>query len=118
MTAAQWMRHLVLSHPAYKRDSIVADEVAFDLVKVSLIAVQRLEVSDFEQLSAHETALASRAQACVAVAEGRRREPALLGKQWIKPLRTDDAYYVPLKQPPTVIHRDERESPLQRYAAR
>eukprot|EP00326_Haptolina_ericina_P022607 CAMPEP_0181199418 /NCGR_PEP_ID=MMETSP1096-20121128/17162_1 /TAXON_ID=156174 ORGANISM="Chrysochromulina ericina, Strain CCMP281" /NCGR_SAMPLE_ID=MMETSP1096 /ASSEMBLY_ACC=CAM_ASM_000453 /LENGTH=219 /DNA_ID=CAMNT_0023289591 /DNA_START=91 /DNA_END=751 /DNA_ORIENTATION=+ len=89
MTAAQWMRHKVTSHPSYKHDSIVPGDVAFDLV-----------------------------QACVAVAEGRVRERLLLGKQWIKPLRTDDAYYVPLKQPSTVIHREEREALLERYASR
>ena len=59
-TAAKWMRHKVATHPAYKNDSIVPDEVAYDVV-----------------------------QACAAVAEGRQREPMLLGKQWIPPLRYD-----------------------------
>jgi len=86
-TAAKWMRQKVATHQAYKNDSIVPQEVAFDLVT-----------------------------ACAAVAEGRRREPTLLGKQWIPPLRTDDAYYVPLRQP--TIHREERETLLQSYAAR
>jgi len=86
-TAARWMRHKVATHPAYKNDSVVPEEVAFDVV-----------------------------WACAAVAEGRVREPMLLGSQWIPPLRTDDAYYVPLKQP--TIHRDERETLLQSYAAR
>ena len=58
VTAARWMREKVASHPLYKRDSVVPAEVAYDLVA-----------------------------ACAAVAEGRLREPTLLGKNWIPPLR-------------------------------
>jgi glutamate--cysteine ligase catalytic subunit len=32
MTNATWMRHVVTNHPAYKHDSVVSDEVAYDLL--------------------------------------------------------------------------------------
>ncbi|CAK8697356.1 glutamate--cysteine ligase catalytic subunit-like [Clavelina lepadiformis] len=32
MTAAQWMRHFVTSHPEYKQDSVVSDSIAYDLL--------------------------------------------------------------------------------------
>lgn len=32
MTAAQWMRHFVMSHPDYKHDSVVTDSIAYDLL--------------------------------------------------------------------------------------
>jgi glutamate--cysteine ligase catalytic subunit len=31
MTNAKFMRHFVLNHPAYKQDSIVSEEINFDL---------------------------------------------------------------------------------------
>lgn len=34
-TAAAWMRHFVKSHPLYKGDSAVGDEITFDLVKAA-----------------------------------------------------------------------------------
>lgn len=33
MTTAHWMRNFVAKHPAYKQDSVVTDEIAYDLVK-------------------------------------------------------------------------------------
>ena len=33
MTTACWMRSFVAKHPAYKDDSVVTDEIAYDLVK-------------------------------------------------------------------------------------
>jgi len=30
MTNATWMRHFVGNHPAYKHDSVVTDEIAYD----------------------------------------------------------------------------------------
>ena len=32
MTNASWMRHFVMNHPAYKHDSVVTDEIAYDLL--------------------------------------------------------------------------------------
>lgn len=37
-TAAKWIRHFVDMHPSYEKDSVVGDEVTFDLVK----AVERI----------------------------------------------------------------------------
>ena len=31
MTGASWMRQFVMNHPAYKHDSIVSDQIAYDL---------------------------------------------------------------------------------------
>jgi glutamate--cysteine ligase catalytic subunit len=87
-TPAQWMRSIVTSHPDYKKDSIVPQSVAAELVR-----------------------------ACVDVAEGRRQAPALLGKHRIAPLRTEDAWYVPLRrelQPSS----SRRAALLERYASR
>jgi len=86
-TAARWMRARVAAHPSYRGDSRVPDDVAYDLVK-----------------------------ACADVAEGRLRASELLGEQPIPPLRTDDAYYVPLMR--RTIARGERASLLRAYAAR
>jgi glutamate--cysteine ligase catalytic subunit len=39
MTNAAWMRHFVANHTAYKRDSVVSDEIAYDLLwKMTKIA--------------------------------------------------------------------------------
>lgn len=32
MTTAAWLRQFVTSHPDYKKDSVVTDEIAYDLV--------------------------------------------------------------------------------------
>lgn len=32
MTTAAWLRHFVTSHPGYQKDSVVTDEIAYDLV--------------------------------------------------------------------------------------
>jgi len=32
MTNAAWMRQVVTNHPAYKHDSVVSDEIAYDLL--------------------------------------------------------------------------------------
>ncbi|KAL1592837.1 glutamate--cysteine ligase [Paraconiothyrium brasiliense] len=34
-TAAKWIRHFVQSHPQYQKDSVVGDEITFDLVKAA-----------------------------------------------------------------------------------
>ncbi|KAK7509786.1 glutamate-cysteine ligase-domain-containing protein [Phyllosticta citriasiana] len=41
-TAARWIRHFVQQHPAYAQDSVVDDDLQFDLVK----AVERVTTSD------------------------------------------------------------------------
>jgi glutamate--cysteine ligase catalytic subunit len=38
MTAATWMREFVQAHPGYKRDSVVSQEVNYDL----LVAADRM----------------------------------------------------------------------------
>lgn len=32
MSNATWMRHFVKNHPSYKHDSVVTDEIAYDLL--------------------------------------------------------------------------------------
>jgi glutamate--cysteine ligase catalytic subunit len=34
-TAAKWIRHFVDTHPAYKKDSVVDEEITYDLVKAA-----------------------------------------------------------------------------------
>lgn len=34
-TAAKWIRHFVQTHPGYKKDSVVSDEITYDLVKAA-----------------------------------------------------------------------------------
>ncbi|KAF2851639.1 GCS-domain-containing protein [Plenodomus tracheiphilus IPT5] len=34
-TAAKWIRHFVQTHPEYKKDSVVSDEITYDLVKAA-----------------------------------------------------------------------------------
>lgn len=44
MTAATWMRKFVMSHPAYKKDSVVNDEINYDLMwRVQLISSGEVE---------------------------------------------------------------------------
>ena len=33
MTTAMWIRHFLTSHPLYKQDSVVTEEMTFDLIK-------------------------------------------------------------------------------------
>jgi len=33
LTNASWIRQFVLSHPLYKQDSIVSEEIQYDLIK-------------------------------------------------------------------------------------
>ena len=114
-TPAQWMRDQITRHPEYAHDSIVTEPVAASVVK-----------------------------RCIDAAEGRAREPRLLGENVIPPLRTDGAWcaprprapprprllpaqsarrtptahrrYVPLK--PHRIDTEQREALLSQYAKR
>lgn len=44
MTNAAWMRHIVTTHQAYKHDSIVTDEIAYDLLwKIKQISTGEIE---------------------------------------------------------------------------
>lgn len=63
VTPATWQRRFVRSHPAYKGDSVVSQEIAYDLMI-----------------------------ACKEIGEGKRHEPDLLGKFTIAPLSTKGAY--------------------------
>ena len=65
LTPASWMRSLVMGHPDYQHDSLVPESVAHDLV-----------------------------QAIAAVGEGRRQEPLLLGRQYVRPMGMRHAPHV------------------------
>jgi glutamate--cysteine ligase catalytic subunit len=41
-TAAKWLRHVVREHKAYEHDSVVNEEVSYDLVK----AVERVTINE------------------------------------------------------------------------
>ena len=68
ITPATWMRNFVRSHPSYKNDSVVNDEIAYDLMK-----------------------------ACKDIGEGKLQVPELLGKIMIEPITTEGAYEVKLE---------------------
>jgi glutamate--cysteine ligase catalytic subunit len=63
VTPATWMRNFVRNHPAYKGDSVVSDEIAYDLML-----------------------------ACRDIGEGKLHIPELLGDMKIKPISADGAY--------------------------
>ena len=63
VTPATWMRNFVRNHPAYKGDSIVTDEIAYDLMC-----------------------------ACRDIGEGKLHVPELLGKVTIDPVTPEGAY--------------------------
>jgi glutamate--cysteine ligase catalytic subunit len=67
LTPATWMRNFVRSHPAYKGDSVVSEEIAYDLMI-----------------------------ACKEIGEGTRHEPSLLGDLRFAPISTAGAYDVKL----------------------
>eukprot|EP00586_Coscinodiscus_wailesii_P019552 CAMPEP_0172506918 /NCGR_PEP_ID=MMETSP1066-20121228/199582_1 /TAXON_ID=671091 /ORGANISM="Coscinodiscus wailesii, Strain CCMP2513" /LENGTH=921 /DNA_ID=CAMNT_0013284207 /DNA_START=183 /DNA_END=2948 /DNA_ORIENTATION=- len=66
-TAATWMRKFVRGHPAYKKDSVVSSEIAYDLMI-----------------------------ACKEIGEGERHVPELLGDLRIKPIKPDGSWDVKL----------------------
>lgn len=61
----RWQRDFVRGHPAYKKDSIVSQEVAYDLMK-----------------------------ACADIGEGRLAAPELIGNVIIDPVTSRGAYEV------------------------
>jgi len=63
MTPATWQRNFVRNHEDYKGDSVVSEEIAYDLMV-----------------------------ACKEIGEGKRHVPELLGELKIDPITTDDAY--------------------------
>lgn len=63
ITPATWMRNYVRNHPEYKQDSVVSDEIAYDLTL-----------------------------ACTQIGEGRLHVPELLGDVKIKLVTTEGAY--------------------------
>lgn len=67
MTTAAWLRKFVTTHPAYKQDSRVTEEIAYDLVN-----------------------------ACQEIGLGKRACPELLGDRTIKELTADEAWDVVL----------------------
>lgn len=68
ITPATWMRKFVRTHPAYKGDSVVSHEIAYDLMV-----------------------------ACKEIGEGVRHEKELLGDFYIDPISTSGAYDVKLE---------------------
>lgn len=68
VTPATWMRTFVRSHPAYKGDSVVSDEIAYDLMT-----------------------------ACKDIGEGKLHIPELLGNVHIDPITPEDAYETKLE---------------------
>jgi len=71
LTASAWIRKFVKQHPRYNNDSVVTDEIAYDLLT-----------------------------ACSDIGEGRRKAPDLLGNVVIEPLTKDGAYEVSLESTP------------------
>lgn len=67
ITPASWIRNYIRKHPAYKFDSVVSDEIAYDLMI-----------------------------ACKDIGEGKRHEPELLGDFRITPIEREGAYDVKL----------------------
>lgn len=67
VTPATWMRTYVRNHPAYKGDSVVSDEIAYDLMLT-----------------------------CRDIGEGKLHIPELLGNVKINPISPDGAYEVKL----------------------
>ena len=63
VTPATWMRNFVRNHPAYKGDSVVSDEIAYDLMLT-----------------------------CRDIGEGKLHVPELLGDVKILPISPDGAY--------------------------
>jgi glutamate--cysteine ligase catalytic subunit len=61
------MRNFVRSHPAYKGDSVISDEIAYDLV-----------------------------QTCTDIGLGKSHIPELLGNVFIDPITAEGAYEVKL----------------------
>mmetsp|Transcript_6392 Transcript_6392/g.9142 ORF Transcript_6392/g.9142 Transcript_6392/m.9142 type:complete len:953 (-) Transcript_6392:1080-3938(-) len=67
VTPATWMRNFVRSHPSYKGDSVVSDDIAYDLMV-----------------------------ACKEIGEGKLHVPELLGNVKIDPITAEGAYQVKL----------------------
>lgn len=67
LTAASWIRQFVTNHPGYGKDSVVSEEIAYDLL-----------------------------MECRDIGEGRKQCPDLLGSVKIDPIVVDEAYDVPL----------------------
>lgn len=68
LTPATWIRNFVRNHEGYKGDSVVSDEIAFDLMT-----------------------------ACKDIGEGTRHVPELLGDLMIDPITTAGAYDIKLE---------------------
>eukprot|EP01035_Chromulina_nebulosa_P016858 gene16858-22345_t len=67
LTPATWMRQFVMNHPSYNRDSIISQDIAYDLMN-----------------------------ACKAIGEGSLKCPELYGDIEIERVRKEDAYSKPL----------------------
>ena len=92
VTPATWMRTYVLSHPAYKGDSVVSDEIAYDLMKM-----------------------------CSDIGLGKMHIPELLGDVVFDEITTEGAYEVKLTsqrvQNDQILHLLERYSHRESFSS-
>lgn len=89
VTPATWIRNFVRSHKDYEGDSVVTDEIAYDLMV-----------------------------ACKEIGEGTRHEAELLGDLKIKPITAAGAYDVKLESTAVHNQNEELLSLLRRYTER
>lgn len=89
MTAAQWMRTFVQDHPEYRRDSVIPDVVAHDLLR-----------------------------ACHDIGVGKDYVPELLGVEPITPVVKENAYNVQLARVHLDSKDNTLATILERYAER
>jgi len=89
VTASKWMRNFVADHPEYRRDSVVPDSVAHDLLR-----------------------------ACHDIGVGKVYVPELLGVEPIAPVVKENAYNVQLARVHLESKSDTLAAILERYAER
>ena len=95
-TGAEWMRTFVKAHPgAWDASRTRTGHGVRAATRLTLLSSRSSRHSGYSRDSRVTEAVAhDLLRACVDIGEGRRQEPALLGQQFIPPLRTDDAWCV------------------------
>ena len=93
-TGAEWMRTFVKAHPgAWDASRTRTGHGVRAATRLTLLSSRSSRHSGYSRDSRVTEAVAhDLLRACVDIGEGRRQEPALLGQQFIPPLRTDDAW--------------------------
>jgi glutamate--cysteine ligase catalytic subunit len=89
LTNAAWMRKFVREHPAYKKDSNVGQEVAYDLVQT----IQK-------------------------IGEGQLHIPEMQGKYRVAPIKRSEAYEIPLTAERQATSSAHLSRVIKRYKAR